>query len=660
MIRYLALALAEEGAAVTVVTSRIGEAKLSPAHERLAAGSRLARGRAARHQSPTVRRHLDVHAPAAELVAKSSARPGLRLDAQARRIRCRGCRAELGFPVVLRPEGAGATGDVAWQAWGRFGRSIAERCRQADQFVAISPAIRDELVAAAYPRARIVDLPNGVPVPAQAWQRRHAWKQQPVAVSVGRLAPEKGHADLLAAWPAVLGQFPSARLVLVGDGPERPHLEELRVRHRLHDSVTLAGTCSDVLPTLRSADLFVLPSREEGMSLAPARGDGPGNAPGGHGDPGQSQARGRLQARAALPGTTIPSSLARTIVEQWNDMDRAIHLGRAARSLVQQRYTIAAVARQHLDLFDGSLPRSDLERCRPRLSQPGACGSASGSSLDCGTAAPAVRTGDSRGRLSYAVPPKRPHRPFRQRADGSECGGRIRGPGDGRRTMLKILQVIPTLDRSGAEKQMALLARGLPRDRFAVEVAALTRLGPLEGELRAAGVPVTLIGKRLKLDLLALQRLGSFMKARRFDVVNTWIFAANTYGRIAAHLSKVPVVVTSEMAVDLWKNAAHLRVDRWLARWSDRVVGNSQAVVDFYRRNGIPAEKLVRIYSGVGDEPVAGVDSGTNAAPARDLSRRTRTPLRRPPGAPERVEGVDRCPRHIAARPAGYGDADRR
>ena len=53
--------------------------------------------------------------------------------------------------------------------------------------------------------------------------------------------------------------------------------------------------------------------------------------------------------------------------------------------------------------------------------------------------------------------------------------------------VLKVLQLIPTLDRSGAEKQMVLLAKGLPRDRFRVEVAALTRLGPLEAELSRRG-----------------------------------------------------------------------------------------------------------------------------------------------------------------------------
>src|SRR5262245_23006069 len=120
-------------------------------------------------------------------------------------------------------------------------------------------------------------------------------------------------------------------------------------------------------------------------------------------------------------------------------------------------------------------------------------------------------------------------------------------------TLLNVLQIIPTLDRSGAEKQMVLLATGLPRDRFHVAVAALTRLGPLEAELSAAGVPFTLIGKRHKADPDALLRLTRFLNEQRFDIVQTWIFAANVYGRLAARRARVPVIVTAEMAVDLWK-----------------------------------------------------------------------------------------------------------
>ena len=105
---------------------------------------------------------------------------------------------------------------------------------------------------------------------------------------------------------------------------------------------------------------------------------------------------------------------------------------------------------------------------------------------------------------------------------------------------------------------MVLLATGLPRERFQVEVAVLTRLGPLQTDLAAAGIPVTLIGKRHKADPLALGKLARFLKDRRFDVLQTWIFAANTYGRLAARRAGVPVVVAAEMAVDLWKTRSHL------------------------------------------------------------------------------------------------------
>ncbi len=172
--------------------------------------------------------------------------------------------------------------------------------------------------------------------------------------------------------------------------------------------------------------------------------------------------------------------------------------------------------------------------------------------------------------------------------------------------MLKVLQLIPTLDRSGAEKQMVLLASGLPKDRFRVEVAALTRLGPLQAELEAAGIPITALGKRFKVDPLALSRLVRFLKAGSFDVVQTWIFAANTYGRVAARLAKVPVVITTEMAVDLWKGRVERSIDRRLASWCDRLVGNSHAVVDYYRALGVPEDRLMMIYSGIGaGEPPA-------------------------------------------------------
>jgi len=46
-----------------------------------------------------------------------------------------------------------------------------------------------------------------------------------------------------------------------------------------------------------------------------------------------------------------PEAIARAILEQWTNFDRAFHMGRAARGRVQQEFSIAAVARKHLALF---------------------------------------------------------------------------------------------------------------------------------------------------------------------------------------------------------------------------------------------------------------------------------------------------------------------
>jgi glycosyltransferase involved in cell wall biosynthesis len=255
-----------------------------------------------------------------------------------------------GFPVVLRPEGAGATGDLAWQSWGRFGRTIAARCKLADAVVSIAPPVARELKRAGFDPAKLHAMPNGVPVPEPPWQRRAGWRDEPRVVFVGRLAPEKGLDVLIDAWPQVLATFPKARLTLVGEGAQRSALEGRVARLGLGGLVDLPGATDDPNSRLRAADLFVLPSREEGMSVALLEAMALGlplvaTSIAGNRRLVQDFKHGRLVA------PDDPSALARAVIDQWSGFDRAFHMGRAARRRVQDEYSIRAVARQHLDLF---------------------------------------------------------------------------------------------------------------------------------------------------------------------------------------------------------------------------------------------------------------------------------------------------------------------
>jgi glycosyltransferase involved in cell wall biosynthesis len=87
-------------------------------------------------------------------------------------------------------------------------------------------------------------------------------EQVPLAVCAGRLTRQKGQDMLLGAWPHVTRRLPDAHLVLVGDGDLLPVL-----RTRAPDQVLFSPGVSDVRPWYAAADVVVIPSRWEGLSL---------------------------------------------------------------------------------------------------------------------------------------------------------------------------------------------------------------------------------------------------------------------------------------------------------------------------------------------------------------------------------------------------------
>lgn len=90
-----------------------------------------------------------------------------------------------------------------------------------------------------------------------------------VVVCVGRLVRRKGQDTLVRVWPEVLLQFPGARLLLVGDGPDRRRLERMVARRGLQHSVVMVGAVrwEEVPAHLDAGDVFAMPCRDRLLGL---------------------------------------------------------------------------------------------------------------------------------------------------------------------------------------------------------------------------------------------------------------------------------------------------------------------------------------------------------------------------------------------------------
>lgn len=142
----------------------------------------------------------------------------------------------------------------------------------ADAIVAVSNAVKEDLARTAkIPRERMDVVYN--PIVNDDLQAKgkapldHPWFQEgepPVIVSIGRLANQKAFDILLRAFPLVTKDTP-ARLLIFGEGENRPALEEQIRQLGLEKDVRLMGFVANPYPYLTHASVFVLPSRWEGL-----------------------------------------------------------------------------------------------------------------------------------------------------------------------------------------------------------------------------------------------------------------------------------------------------------------------------------------------------------------------------------------------------------
>ena len=145
-----------------------------------------------------------------------------------------------------------------------------------DRVIAVSRQIEREVLAAGVSRDRLRLVHNAIVVERyRRIGRRGALAEvlgrpvaNPVVASIGRLSPEKGHADLIDAIDIVRRRGQKVSLVLIGDGPERPKLIQQINTLGLQGTVHLPGYMQEPQRLFEEFDLMVLPSHTEGLPNA--------------------------------------------------------------------------------------------------------------------------------------------------------------------------------------------------------------------------------------------------------------------------------------------------------------------------------------------------------------------------------------------------------
>jgi glycosyltransferase involved in cell wall biosynthesis len=162
----------------------------------------------------------------------------------------------------------------------RARRALKSALRARHTWIAVSEANRLSLERAFSDSPPIQVIHNGVAVgrPPSDQERAAARATvaeeldvesgEPLIVTVGRLEEQKGHRDLIAALAGVAGEGRAFNALWAGEGALRADLARELERRELSDRVRLLGDRDDVPRLLAAADLFVLPSRFEGLSFA--------------------------------------------------------------------------------------------------------------------------------------------------------------------------------------------------------------------------------------------------------------------------------------------------------------------------------------------------------------------------------------------------------
>ena len=231
--------------------------------------------------------------------------------------------------------------------------------RSCDCVIALNKKIEEEFVASGFAKEKIVNMPNGVIIPQRQIKPNDSNKKKLSETRIlyaGRLHPQKGP-DVLIESLKLISQERSDlnwHLDILGKGVLLDQLKSRVEAYGISNRVSFRGAVENVDDYMQQADIFVLPSRAEGMSNAILEAMAMGipivasNIPGNDG-----LIVNEIDGLVTKPED--PSGLSRAIIRLIEDEHLRNKLGKEARKKAIEKYSMESVAKSYYHLYNDLL-----------------------------------------------------------------------------------------------------------------------------------------------------------------------------------------------------------------------------------------------------------------------------------------------------------------
>jgi glycosyltransferase involved in cell wall biosynthesis len=243
--------------------------------------------------------------------------------------------------------------DLLVTLYGKLDRFVL---RNFARVVAVSDEVKQRLLKAGVREEKIRMVRNGIdlrPFDGAVPSLRGDGSTLLVGL-VGRLAWEKGVDVFLMAAVRVVGEFPSAKFVVVGEGPDREKLDRMIAELKIGGSVKMLGRRDDMAAVYSSLDIMVSSSRQEGLPMAMLEGMASSV-------PLVASAVGEVPTvvEDGVTGFLVPAEnverLAAGILELLRDAAKRKRFGAAARKLIEDEYSAKRMTADYLRVYDQAI-----------------------------------------------------------------------------------------------------------------------------------------------------------------------------------------------------------------------------------------------------------------------------------------------------------------